>query len=359
LFFKLVNMRKYVITLIFFSVIIDGCIKDEDIKCGYDGFAPEQLNDGWEISTAEQEGLNTTLIESIYKNCYSEDNYPTLISLLIVRNNKLVAEAYFRGKADREIYHETMSATKSITSILFGIALDRDLISSVNTSINDFFPEYIGDNPLKKNITLKHLLTMQAGLEFNDNNSIELANHATNSVEYVLSREMTSNPGTKYVYNDGCPQVISGVIQKVSGITEEEFANQYLFGPLNIENYHWEKLKDNRTTAFAGLSLTARDMAKIGVLMLENGIWNGQQIVSSDWISTSTRKQVNTSDKYGYYWWLDLPDDLYYAAGSGGQHIYIDPENELVLVTIADPGGQELANGISSLIDDVLRAITK
>jgi len=185
-------------------------------------------------------------------------------------------------------------------------------------------------------MTLHHLLTMEAGFNFdNDYDTQEMINDADNSVEYVLNLEMIFEPGTDWHYNDGNPQVISGIIQQVSGMTEEAFAKQYLFGPLDITNYQWEKHRDNTTLGAAGLWLIPRDMAKIGQMVLDEGKWEGEQIVSKEWLDLATQK-LTTFQPYGYYWDIEEYIDGFAAIGHGGQYILIVPEKDLVIVTTAD-----------------------
>jgi len=133
---KIRSLKYYIIHFLIIILIFPGCLKDENIKLEYAGYVPDQLNDDWEISTPGAEGFNEGEIENVYRQFYSEENYPTIHSLLIVRNNKLVAEAYFRDNADQSRFHAIQSSTKAITSTLFGIAMDKGMIDSVNTPVS-------------------------------------------------------------------------------------------------------------------------------------------------------------------------------------------------------------------------------
>ncbi len=315
---------------------LSGCMKDENIKINYEVYLPEPIEDGWEISTPWQEGFSEEGINEVYRNFYSEDLYPAIHSLLIVRNGKLVAEAYCRDKKDRDRFHNIQSATKSITSLLVGIAVDQGFLDSVNQEIYLFIPEYFDDDINKRKITIRDVLTMETGLDFdNDKHTVELINWKGSSLEYVLHKNLIFTPGTDWYYGDGNPQLLSGVIQKVTGKTEEEFARENLFDPLNISLYQWEKAADGLTFGAVGLWLTPRDMAKIGRLMVQNGIWNGRQIISSEWIAESTRRQ-SSFQNYGYYWYPWEEENAYYASGHGGQLIYVVPEKQLAVVITAD-----------------------
>lgn len=347
---------KPLITILLASILI-GCIADQDIKISFETYVPEQLNDGWELSTPEAEGFDRSELNAVYQRLFSEDFYPTARSLLIIRNGKLVAEAYCKDKADRDQFHALQSATKSITSIIMGIAVGQNLIDSLNMPIYHFIPEYFDDNPQKRDITLYHALTMQTGLAFvNDDHTNALYNYQGSSLKYVLSKNMRFAPGTSYYYNDGDPQLISGVIQAVSGMTMEQFAQKNLFQPLGIQNYNWEKHADGSTFGAVALWLTPRDMAKIGKLMAQDGTWENKQILSPEWVEESTRIHANTN--YGYYWYNYEGEHTFWAQGRGGQIIYVNQNENAVIVLTTDSFSDEiLSPGIRSLIYDSMAAI--
>ena len=363
--------RPLLIVAILLASAFSGCsLDDEALKLKFEGYAPEPLNDGWEISTPEAEGFDRGKIDNVYETFFSEKLYPTLHSLLIVRNGKLVAEAYCRDKNDIDNYHPLQSATKSITSILMGIAIDKGLIDSVYTPIYHFIPEYFDNDTRKQAITIHHALTMTTGLQF-DNDSLDVSEmmyYPGNSLEFVLHRNLEFYPGTDFHYHDGNPQLISGVIQKVSGMTLEEFAVENLFHPLGINHYQWEKCADGRTLGAAGLWLRPRDMAKIGKLMIQNGMWNGKQIVSAEWVAQSTKiyargDEIYARGDYGYYWWIWQSRNAFQASGHGGQYIYIIPDRNLVIIMTADTyiryddSGKIILGFYSPVFDDIANAI--
>ncbi len=342
-------------------VMLPACLTDPEIKLPYEGYTPVQKNDGWEISTPLDEGFDTDAIDAVYRKVYSEDLYPAIHSLLVVRHGKLVAEAYCRDRNEIDTYHPIQSATKSISSLLTGIAIDQGLIDSVEMPVYHFIPEYFDSDVRKREITIHHVLTMETGLEFdNDTHTTELYHGTGSSLEYVLHKNMVFLPGTDWYYGDGNPQLISGIIQKTSGKTEEAFAVEYLFGPMGIKNYRWDRHADGLTFGAVGLWLVPRDMAKIGRLMQQNGIWEGVQIVSAEWIARSTRLQ-STHHDYGYYWYpMDEPG-AYYAQGHGGQLIYVVQRLELVVVITADPYSNmaALESNFEVLFHDIVRAVNQ
>jgi CubicO group peptidase (beta-lactamase class C family) len=352
--------RQFIISFALLSSVLFTCLTDPNIKLSYEGYAPEQLNDGWELSTPALEGFNSDEINRIYERFYSEQLYPAIHSLLIVRNGKLIAEAYCRDKNERDLFHHIQSATKSITSLIIGIAIDNGLIESLNQTVFQFIPEYFDGDLRKRDITLHHVLTMETGLDFdNDVHTEELFNSGGSSLEYVLHKNLLFSPGTDWYYGDGNPQLLSGIIQKVSGKTEEQFAKENLFNPLGISNYQWEKHGDGLTFGAFGLWLIPRDMAKIGKLMAQNGIWNGEQIVSEEWITESTKLQTS-HQIYGYYWYPWEVQRAYSAEGHGGQLIYIVPEEQLVVVITADSysNSKALSSNFYELFNYILLAIT-
>jgi CubicO group peptidase (beta-lactamase class C family) len=345
-------------TLLIGTFII-GCLGDLDIKLPYDDYAPEQISDGWEISTPEEQGFDADGISRVYRRFYSEDLYPSIHSLLIVRNGNLVAEAYCRDKNERDTFHSIQSATKSITSILVGIAIDKGLIDSVDQTVYHFIPEYFDRDARKREITLHHVLTMETGLDFdNDEHTEKLFNYSGNSLEYVLHKPLVFLPGTDWYYGDGNPQLLSGVIQKATGMSEEEFAVQNLFGPLGITRYRWERHGDGLTFGAFGLWLKPRDMAKIGKLMVQDGIWDGEEIVSAEWIAESTKVQT-THQTYGYYWYPWEAQGTFYAEGHGGQLIYVVPGKQIVVVITADSysNSRALSSRFGELFIGIMNAV--
>jgi len=299
------------------------------------------------------------MIDAVYHKVYSEDLYPAIHSLLIIRNGKLVGEAYCRDKSEIDIFHNIQSATKSITSLLTGIAIDQGLIASVEMTVYHYIPEYFDSDIRKREITIHHVLTMETGLDFNnDDHTVEMLYGTGSSLEYVLHKNLLFSPGSDWYYNDGNPQLISGIIQKVSGTTEETFAVKNLFTPLGIRNYQWEKHHDGLTFGAIGLWLLPRDMAKIGRLLQQNGIWDGTQIVSEGWIATSTQRQ-STHQDYGYYWYPMDEEGAFYAQGHGGQLIYVVQNLQLVVVITADPCSNPtaLSSNFQVLFDDILKSI--
>ncbi|MCP4726135.1 MAG: serine hydrolase [bacterium] len=318
---------------------------------------PEQIDDGWEISSLNNEGLDSVLISNIMNDLVQGD-HDYIRSLLIARNGKLVLEHY-RTDLSRNTFHHMQSATKSVASALIGIAIDRGNISGIDVPIFDLFPEHEDIRTPEKNlITLEHILTMTPGLEWNEtsvstfagNNDNMIGHQVPSYLEYALSKPVLYPPGTTWFYNSGCSIMLGGVIRNTTGMQAVDFAMEYLFGPLDIEYYQWLPLTDGVTGTHGALFMRSRDQAKIGQLFMNNGIWNGNRIISEEWVQNSTEPYISRhghSDyQYAYQWWVDIDEGLtvYYACGYGGQRIFVIPDLDMVVVTTADYDNEEGLN---------------
>lgn len=351
----------WVIILVALSSCAENKTATNNIK-GYQYTVPDRTNDGWETGNLSSENLNASLINEFFQRI-NDHNYTNLHihSVLIVRNNKLVVEEYFPGKEpifgptlqqpldwrkyqvfNRDTLHTLESATKSVNSILIGIAIDQHLIHGVDEKISTFFPEFTG----KDDIRLKHFLSMTAGLDWNENkipytdprNDCIRMDHTNDPVRFLLERPVVAAPGTKFVYNSAIAVTLGEIIRKASGLPVDKFAESNLFKPLGISDYAW---RGNFTNGVihtgGGLYLRPRDMAKIGCMMLNNGRWQGKQIVSEDWVRESTKKQAPDMG-YGYEWWLprfkvrDQMIPSFLAEGYGGQCIFVFPSLHMVVV---------------------------
>jgi len=314
---------------------------------------PEQTDDGWETSSLSKEGVDSGKIEELMRSIVN-GTFPNVYSVLLVRNGKLVLEKYFYGY-DRDAKHQMHSVTKSITSILVGMAVDHKMIPSVDKKVYEFFPEYKGTSWIgqKYEIDLRDVLTMTAGLDwdettysyFDSRNTLERMFQSNNWVKYVLDRKVIESPGERFNYNGGLTLLLAAIIRNTSGLYADKFAEQYLFAPLGISDYHWHKHRDGTINSFGGLSLRPRDMAKIGYLLLKGGKWKGRQIVSQKWINESTREHKATGGGYGYgyQWWRgkavisNQVIEAFWAWGRGGQFIFVFPSLDLVAVFTSEP----------------------
>jgi len=318
----------------------NGCVSDAPFK--FEGTAvPQQMNDGWQVVSPEDVNINQATLDEVYKNFVSEDRFLNAISLLVVKNRKLVFEAYCRNADDRDRLGHLASVTKSITSLAFGIAKSEGFIDSLGQRLYDIMPEKFPSDVQKRSITLQHLLTMRSGISFdNDEFSVEiLADKPSDPIKYILKKPMYAAPGDSFYYRDCDPHLLSYAIQRLTGKSLEQWTKERLFDPLGIVNYHWVSDHAGTTTGAFGLWLKPRDMAKIGQMVLDHGQWQGVQIIDSSWVAISTQKQVETEDHtepyiyhYGYYWWIIPRWNAFAAWGTGGNYIFIMPSKEMIIV---------------------------
>lgn len=327
-------------------------------SCG----VPTARNDGWPVATPAKAGLDDARLCALSKWL---DGFPqsNVHSVIVARRGALVFERYFTG--DDEVWgrpvgvvehgpavkHDLRSVTKSITGLLVGIALDRKLIASIDEPVFTFFPEHADlRTPQKDRILLRHLLTMSAGLAWNENipysnpaNSERRMTDAPNPYRYILEQRLADRPGAQFNYSGGATQLLAGIVQKAAGKPLEEFAREALFAPLGITDVTWVKMPNGDVSAASGLRLTPRDLAKLGQLMLARGEWNGRRVAPADWIAQSTTPQIEAIDFlfYGHQWWLGRSmierRELPWTAGFGlgGQRLFIVPGLDLVVVTTA------------------------
>jgi len=266
---------------------------------------------------------------------------PRMRSILVSVDGELLVEQYFHGAAPHRAAN-LKSASKSIISVLVGIALDQGHLDGVDTTIDRFFPEYL-DDPTKARITVEDLLTMRSGLETTSNRNYGRWVQSGNWVRHVLSRPLVSEPGSRMIYSTGNTHVLSALITRASGMDTHSFARRYLGDPMGISVPSWTT--DPQGIYFGGneMSMTPRDMLAIGEMYLNCGRVGTRQIVSEEWVHTSIMPHATRTRRpdraYGYGWWVrDLyGHDAFYAWGYGGQFIYVVPGLRLVTVMTSSP----------------------
>jgi CubicO group peptidase (beta-lactamase class C family) len=335
---------------------------------GYQYTVPQQTDDGWETASLQSVGMNPNHLINLM-NRLDEIGEHRLHSLLVIKDGKLVLEEYFPGDKfnlaqytgesgfDIDDTHNLCSATKSFTSALIGIAIDKGYIQSVIQKVFDFFPEHsdlLTTAPEKQNITLEHLLTMRSGLEWDDEtypysdprNDMNRLFSSSDPIRYILSKELIETPGTYYAYRNCNTNVLGEIVRKASDLRLDIFANDYLFSKLGITDYEWQRLPNNVIFCSGDLRLRPRDMAKFGQLFLNGGRWESEQVISQDWVDISTQKFTSLNnlwgdvDGYGYQWWqweniYGVNYNAYMASGWGGQWIIVCPDMNTVVITTA------------------------
>ncbi len=301
----------------------------------------------WRTSAPEQQGIDSEKLAKAFD--FVKENDVNIHSLILIRNGYLVLEAYFYPNS-KGIIHDVASVTKSITSILIGIAIDKGFIKSINQPVMDFFlgREIANFDARKEWLTIEHLLTMRTGFcrNFQDGErQLDEMRRTDDWVQFMLDQPMLVDPGTEYAYCTGGTHLLSAIITQATGMNELEFAQKYLFEPLGINDVIWPADPQGNNTGGFDLHLQSLDMAKIGYLLLNNGYWNGKQIVSKKWVEQSTEVHVTLDDgeRYGYLWWSpDENPDLSEARGRGGQRIIFSNQKNVVVVFTGngfEPGG--------------------
>ncbi|UCH96030.1 MAG: serine hydrolase [Candidatus Aminicenantes bacterium] len=301
---------------------------------------PGKLVTTGNIPYPETLGFDTKKLSEALK--YAE-KLPRLNSLLIAKNNYLVVEKYFNG-FNRKKPGNIKSITKNILSALVGIAIQKGYLKSMNQKIHEFFPDEFKSNrdPQKKEITIKHLMTMTSGLESTSFKNINAWISSPHWVGYVLSRKLVRKPGKTFDYSTGNTHLISAILTKTTGMNTLEFARKHLFNHLDIQVHYWQKDRQGIYYGGNNMFLAPLDLMKFGILYLNDGKYEGKQVVPKEWIKTSTAFQVDPErlwspfhlEGYGYLWWLLRmgPYDHYAAWGHGGQFIFIFPGLKLVVV---------------------------
>jgi CubicO group peptidase (beta-lactamase class C family) len=321
---------------------------------------PTKLDDGWDCADLEDVGMDKVKILEVIKEI-TNGKYKDIHSLLIVKDGKLVLEEYFAAEGKifgpfvnrifRERVQMLASVTKSVNSTLIGIAHEKGFIKDFSSPAFELFPEYteiIKDR--KKQIQLKHLLTMSAGFFWNENlipsssnrNDAQAMHRSTDLIRYCLEKPMVHQPGERFVYHSGLSVILGEILKRSTKIPLDKFAETYLFNPLGISAYKWSKTQGGLIETGGGLALCPRDMAKFGQLYLNGGKWDNKQIVSEKWVKESTHPHIKTTyAAYGYQWWIrnfkinDRQIDSFYAIGNAGQFIFVFPELDTVVVSTA------------------------
>lgn len=295
-------------------------------------------------------------IEDSLQSAFDAGKLPGLHGVLVQRQGETLAEIYFTGRDERwgtplgnrqfgpEELHDLRSVSKSIVSLLYGIALAQGLVPPPEAPLLAQFPEHAGlASPERDAITVEDALTMQLGLAwdeslpYSDPRNSEIAmERSGDRIRYVLSRPVAAAPGTQWVYSGGATALLGELITRGSGMALDEFAAEYLFAPLGIDRADWANGLDGKPAAASGLRLTAPGLARIGGMIADGGRYGDRQIVPAAWLEQSFTPQADTGDlRYGYQWWLapeGNPPVWASGFGNGGQRLTIGRQTGTVVV---------------------------
>ena len=330
----------------------------------------------WPTSTPENLGMDSESLVEILS--FYRENKTNIHSLLIIRNGNVGLDACFYPFTPGGTVHDLASVTKSITSVLIGIAIDQGFIESVEQPLLSFFPERTIANldNNKEKITIENLLTMTSGFSCGYQPGEKEHNEMFKSedwVQFVLDLPMAKGPGQEYAYCSGNSHLLSAILTNATGMSMLDFAQKYLFTPLGINEVIWPPDPQGITRGWGDLHLHPRDLAKIGYLCLNNGLWEGKQLLNAAWVEKSTQIQADRALKtntfvrpgrdYGYAWHLvsEGPfSGMYYAAGRGGQLLNVLPDANIVTVitggenALLEYDGEKIGEFILSISDQAL-----
>jgi CubicO group peptidase (beta-lactamase class C family) len=307
---------------------------------------PATLPDGWETASFFSDSMDTTRINNLFGHLFNENHQ--IHSILLARNNQLVLEEYFH-QYEADTRHDMRSVTKSVRSLLVGLAVDRGIIGGIDDPISKYIlapiPEKNHDLR-KERITIRHLLTMSTGLDCNDwdkksRGREDRVYRKKDWLQYTLNLPMVGDPGDSSFYCSMGTVLAAEAVRQASGMPIDAFAGKFLFGPLGIENVGWGHTAKGTAVIPSArrLFMTPRDMLKVGQLVLNKGLWDGKQLVSEAWINEMLSLQSTLAGiEYGFLWWR-IPYDIhsekilaYTATGNGGQYIMVFPSINTVMV---------------------------
>jgi CubicO group peptidase (beta-lactamase class C family) len=309
---------------------------------------------GWITTTAEQQGIDS---DQLAKGILSiQDKHLAIDSLMIVRNGYVVLDAYF-SPYDGSFPHDLASVTKSVMTTLIGIAIDQGKLQ-LDQKVVSFFPDRAIANldERKKSMTILDLVSMRNGMESKcftgDEPTLDAMRSTPDWIQAALDRKMVYAPGTHFCYDSPGMHLLSAILQETTGQTALEFAQQNLFEPLGIRDVVWLTDPQGYTYGWGDLHLKPEDAAKLGLLWLHSGLWDGKQIVSSSWVNESVQahsRNVGNEYGYGYGWWVTAVD--FYAMGREGQYIHVIPSRNAIVVITA---GEDVIDQVMPFLLKVL-----
>lgn len=369
-----------------------------------------KANDRWPAATPAQVGLNVAVLDSLDREI-KEGRYGNVDRLLVIRHGKLAWDRSYPRDYDaiygdsakvtnalnphdlgspynyfaswwhpyyrRGNLHTLQSVTKTVTSVVVGVAITRGDFPSLDTPVLTWFDttkvQNIDDR--KRRLTVRHLLSMSGGIDWNENlpyidprNSAVVMEGSYDWVGYVINRPMSDEPGTVWNYNSGATELVAHIFRAATGVDIEDYAAKHLFAPLGIREWYWKRTPAGVVDTEGGLYLDATDLARIWQLFLQKGVWQGKPLVSPEYIAESVEPKMQVANpggpKYGLAWWLyrnprDTSDFVWGGSGFGGQFPVAFPKQDMVLVVNGWkilPGGNGFP--LRTTMDRLLGAIT-
>jgi len=333
-------------------LILSGCLPPSEEDLAAVVYTPI-VDIDWDVSTPEAEGLDPRLVAELY---YHAAQMETLRGLLVIKNGRLIAEDYFNdGAIDQTA--RLQSVTKSFTSALVGIALEQGLLAGVDQKMLEFFPEIVGTitDPRKEEITLRQMLQMRAGYPWEETHADLWAGLLSGRYPPLIEAfPLIADPGTAFHYSNLTSNWLGIVVDRASGMNLKAYAEEHLFEPLGIEPGEWGMDAEGHNNGCGDLHLRIRDAAKFDLLYLDDGEYQGEQIVPANWVEASLQSYTQDAFEeidgkkvgryfgdigYGYQWWSATVGDYHvdYAHGHGGQLIVLIDALDMVIATTAYP----------------------
>ena len=298
---------------------------------------PKDDSKAWRFSSPAAQRMYSATLEN---GLMSLSREKSLLSVLVIRNNYIVGERYFHGGGVRKS-NNVHSASKSMLQALVGIAIAKGFIGGLDDKVSKYLPEYLpGTSARKRQISLRDLLTMSSGLAWQEDDTEYMIQEKPDWVKAILDQPLQHGPGTVFNYSSGNTHVLSAVLQRATGMSTCEFAGQYLFGRIGITVEHWGRDPQGVCSGGYNMYMTSRELAKFGLLYLNGGAWQGQQIVPPAAVEQARQRIWQVDEDFGYSqgWWTRriAGHDMSLAWGYGGQFIYVIPDVNVVLVTTGD-----------------------
>ncbi len=330
---------------------------------------PTDLSDGWKVGNLQKEKIDLNRISRGIDKVLT-GNIPEVRSLLVIRHGKIMLDEYFNGGTAKDA-HALYSCTKSVFSTVYGIAQDQGLLK-LNEKVYDFYPgerSKAGWDSRKDSITIGMLLAMTSGLNCDDapvtgSPCWQDIDQSTDWLSFCLELPLNHPPGTTWSYNGSCLVLLSNLIIQKTGMTMTQYADKYLLQPLGIQGDSWTVGPAGVTRVDSGLVWKPRDMAKLGQLYLNRGLWDGNRIVSEAWVKDATEVHAPPGQAfghdYGYLWHIQNMTfhgrtvKVFYANGYMGQDIFVSPDADLVCVMTADSQKTQIYTMEEHLFEDYI-----
>jgi len=339
--------------------------EEEVFSCPQDDVFPAP---NWEVVAPEQVGMNSQKLQQAA--AYAANNNSQC--LVVVKDGKIAGEWYWNGTSPFDKV-KSWSIGKSYASTVVGLAIDKGYINSTEDYISDYIEEWQGTQ--KESIRIKDMLSMSSGLRFDMIEDNLIMATAENMTARALHNPMENYPGAKWEYNNHTVQISEPLIRRATGMYADEFAQEHLWGPLGM-NAEWVKDEMGHPAMYMNVKASCRDQAKFGYLFMKKGCWNGERVISEDWVTEATSPSTSQNQGYGYWWWLNghapvldsvtfephehgilhpfAPSDAFCAVGLGSQMVEVIPSEDLVVVRIGPAPHENLNAWANQQVMDLL-----